>query len=410
MGLVPGMSATPSHRRPDWMNRLVPLLCLAACGGEPIGARTSRVDSAGVELITSAHPLWSDADAFRIEAPLLSLGNEREETQLGEAVQARWSTDGRVWVSDLIGGRIHVYGPDGSWVRSLGGRGGGPGEYQGSPLMEPVASDSMGVSDAVGRRLTILDRSGATARVLEMPSIFPYGFSLLGQRADGSFLLHVTSLTYGPGPDGAHWIPAPLLILRPGAVAPDTLLVYDHHMLVTEGGRPLPNFLGMWPSLASDGDRFFLGRGDQAQVVVHDAASGVPLRILRWARTPAGVDEALKDSIRSEIPSADPSASPAAVRQFDALWESAWWPERRPVFVRLLVDPHGALWVGAHQIHRRGGRTWTVFDSAGVWLGDVTAPDGFEIEQVGDDAVLGIWKDDLDVPWVQVRRLDRQRH
>ncbi|MEZ4425009.1 MAG: hypothetical protein R3E98_16560 [Gemmatimonadota bacterium] len=391
------------------MHRPVVLLCLvAACGGESTDARPSRVDSAGVELISNARPLWSGSDAWRIGPALLTLGNEREETQLGDAVQARWATDGSVWISDLINARIHLYGPDGAWERSLGGRGGGPGEYQGSPLLAPVGSDSMGVSDGGSRRLTILDRSGLPARTLDLPNVSPYGFSLLGRRSDGRLLLQASSLMYGPGPDGAHWIPAPLLILRSDGAPPDTVLTYDHHHLVTAAGRPVVTFLGTWASLATDGDLVFVGRGDRARVDVHDAASGVLVRSLRWARIPGLVDQALKDSIRTEMLHPYPPAPPSVARQFDAIWANTWWPERRPLFERLVVDPGGALWVGVHQVQRRGGRTWTVFDPTGLWLGDVTAPEGFEIEQIGDDAVLGIWKDDLDVSWVQVRRLDRQ--
>ena len=51
---------------------------------------------------------------------------------------------------------------------------------------------------------------------------------------------------------------------------------------------------------------------------------------------------------------------------------------------------------------------WRVFDSAGVWLGDVTVPSGFYPYQIGDDWILGSETDELDVEYVVVYPLVKQ--
>ena len=50
----------------------------------------------------------------------------------------------------------------------------------------------------------------------------------------------------------------------------------------------------------------------------------------------------------------------------------------------------------------RASRAGTVFDAGGVLLGTLTAPDGLDILDVGDDYALGLWRDDLAVEYVRL--------
>jgi hypothetical protein len=53
-------------------------------------------------------------------------------------------------------------------------------------------------------------------------------------------------------------------------------------------------------------------------------------------------------------------------------------------------------------IHNVG---WIVIDSDGRWLGTVDLPGGFELFRVYEDALLGVWKDSLDVEHVRLHAL-----
>ena len=48
---------------------------------------------------------------------------------------------------------------------------------------------------------------------------------------------------------------------------------------------------------------------------------------------------------------------------------------------------------------------WSVFDSRGVWLGDVPTPGQLRITEIHSHAVVGVWRDDLDVQTVRVYEL-----
>jgi hypothetical protein len=45
---------------------------------------------------------------------------------------------------------------------------------------------------------------------------------------------------------------------------------------------------------------------------------------------------------------------------------------------------------------------WDVFDTTGAWLGTVPVPSGFGPWDIGDDWILGVEQDELDVEYVVV--------
>jgi hypothetical protein len=68
----------------------------------------------------------------------------------------------------------------------------------------------------------------------------------------------------------------------------------------------------------------------------------------------------------------------------------------------LLVDDVGNLWVFEHYRPGEYANRWSVFSPEGVWLGVVSLPDHLRPTQIGDDFVLGHWRDETG--FVHVRR------
>ena len=50
---------------------------------------------------------------------------------------------------------------------------------------------------------------------------------------------------------------------------------------------------------------------------------------------------------------------------------------------------------------------WSVFDTGGRWLGDLTPPQGLRITEVGEDYLMGNWADTLGVQQVHVYGLEK---
>ena len=112
-----------------------------------------------------------------------------------------------------------------------------------------------------------------------------------------------------------------------------------------------------------------------------------------------------------------PPNEPEVRLLFPALDEYPEVPTHKPLFDRLLLDGNGATWARVFPAESFGlfdsrlpgplvfTETWTVFDSAGVWLGDLTLPDRFELHHMDGDRLLGVSRDALDTETVQVLRI-----
>jgi hypothetical protein len=92
-----------------------------------------------------------------------------------------------------------------------------------------------------------------------------------------------------------------------------------------------------------------------------------------------------------------------------------------PLFAELRIDPARNIWarrhdhvdaVGFYDYSRfaRGipapelaedPRNWMVFRPDGRWLGNVDMPPRFTVHEIGEAWVLGVWKDEYDVPFVR---------
>jgi hypothetical protein len=64
-------------------------------------------------------------------------------------------------------------------------------------------------------------------------------------------------------------------------------------------------------------------------------------------------------------------------------------------------DRSGNVWVPAFEIARGTPTRWSVFDPDGRYWGDLTTPARFRVLEIGDDYVLGVWRDDLDVEYLR---------
>jgi hypothetical protein len=72
------------------------------------------------------------------------------------------------------------------------------------------------------------------------------------------------------------------------------------------------------------------------------------------------------------------------------------------------VDSEGNVWVRQYATGLSQSRTWTVFDGAGVWLGEIDLPDGLRVTQIGSSFVLGVATDELGVEYVNLHALSKQ--
>ena len=73
------------------------------------------------------------------------------------------------------------------------------------------------------------------------------------------------------------------------------------------------------------------------------------------------------------------------------------------------MDAKGNLWVQEYETRDESEPQWSVFDTEGVLQGTLSVPTGVTLTDIGDDYVLGHWRDDLDVEHVRMYALVKPR-
>lgn len=95
-------------------------------------------------------------------------------------------------------------------------------------------------------------------------------------------------------------------------------------------------------------------------------------------------------------------------------------PEERGVVARALegagagsgsvelarVTPGGRIWT-TRWVRSDAPLRWTVYDLQGTPVGRLSTPARFEVHDQGEDWILGVWRDSLDVEYVRLYGLDR---
>ncbi|MEJ2203528.1 MAG: 6-bladed beta-propeller [Gemmatimonadota bacterium] len=93
---------------------------------------------------------------------------------------------GRIAVSDAGASEVSVYGPDGTFIRRWGGRGGGPGEFRALSRIYSGGDGSILALDAWTGRVSVFDTSGSfshqiPAGELSQDTVFPLDVWLYGR-------------------------------------------------------------------------------------------------------------------------------------------------------------------------------------------------------------------------------------
>ncbi len=79
-------------------------------------------------------------------------------------------------------------------------------------------------------------------------------------------------------------------------------------------------------------------------------------------------------------------------------------PETLPAYRSFIASDDGSLWV-ENYTRPNEQPSWAVFRDDGRYLGVVETPMGAEVTHIGDDFVLVIWEDELEVQQVQMYEL-----
>ena len=372
-------------------------LSAAACGRNETPGVTVT-DSAGVRITLSADTPRTFAVVDTV--PDLSLGgvDVTGPTLFGNISGVHVDRRGNLWVADGQSAELRLFHPDGSFWKSLGGRGEGPGEFIRIRLLGSFRGDSVAVWDDAQGRLTVLDPEGNLARVLttdggEAPP--PNAFRMF---RDGTVLARVRKVL----PAGA---------LDPGTVIPDTAIFarVDYSRMRSElhGGAPAPRWL--WTGRSQIPLPFTVNPGFDLSGNEVPVTSGTAFRIrvleggrlvenYGLDRDPAAVTQADKQEYTDMVM----GGSIDSPRRDDYLTvlRHPHVPTLLPAYRSIVVAENGEVWA-----ERYAYGSYDVYGPERVFVGRVNVP--VILTQVLGSTLVGVWRDDLDVEHVRIYRFRR---
>ena len=385
-------------------------------------------DSAGIEIVESGAPAW-DGDGWRIAGtPSVVIGRVSgdERYLFGEVAGAVVLRDGRIAVLDGQAALIRVYSPEGEYIEDWGGRGEGPGEFAGRPRhIFPYRGDSILVEQFAYDGSSIFDDRGRFGRAVapEMWLVFHNDRGSLG--FDPSTAPARTCCTlWGPLPDGAFlgsysdMIPLTgsgtirgsvmAAIVPDSGGAPESVGVFkggQYHF--PEGSVAELQFQFRF-SMAVGPDGYFVTEGDSYSIDDYDV-SGRLRRIIRLARGPRPVTDDVK------------AAHEARLREQTLPEDEEWlqwqlsvsYPSHLPTSEWLRADSEGNVWARQEKYGAAAGvadpemSEFFIFGADGRHLGVVELPANLEVYQIGADFLLAKMRDDLDVDYVHLYRIEK---
>ena len=380
-------------------------LFAAACTTGDSASQASIVrDSAGVRI--AENPSGVPVEEWRLQTPaVLEIG--RSEGQgpgpdlFGTIRQAILLSRGDIAVADGLAAEIRVFDGGGGHLLTLGGRGEGPGEFTNLWTIAELAGDSVAAVDAAGERVSIFTTAGTFARSFAIPRI--------------------------PGasaPNAVGWLEEGRLLIETRTRSPsrDTRDQSTHLLYAADRHGEILNTLGEFPGdrlggnglglafggravFAAGGTLAWIGHSSRFELMGYDAA-GYLRRVVRLDRAPRPVTETDISRAKAEVEEGLRGMTGPAVERMLA----TEFASTHPVHGELLSGAAGNLWAERYRdqfAEDPGPQVWDIFDADGRLTGQLEAPAGFRITDVGGRAVVGVHADSLGVETVRVYRLQR---
>lgn len=406
------------------MSRVPPVLLVAILGACAADATTRNAvvrDSAGIAIV-EIHASLPDEGALQLGAePLVDIGvvDGAPEYQFYRVVGAGRLSDGRIAVLNAGTQQVRFYDADGRYLSASGGQGGGPGELRYPAHLQIATGDSIIVWEGPLGPRSVFDAAGAYVdrltldRAMIMAGLathFSEGFTPLDgesvlltayerQREDFTLrddlfrpVLGYLRVSFdGTRIDTLGWyggIPQKYVDVG-GSRRPVTMML-GYHAQVAAGGRPL---------------RIYTGDTERFDIRVFDDDARL-LRIIRRTAPPPPIDPQHVELVRRErLEWAEQRSGREEMERMLAVSPVA---PHYPAFSGLRTDVHGRLWVEEYAPPGSDTTRLTAFDDDGREAGTIALPPSFRPLEIGDDYILGVFTDDLDVEHIRMYPLTRR--
>lgn len=386
-------------------------------------------DSAGIHIVDNVTLLWTARTARHLNsAPELTLGSAAgvAEEEFGKLQAAVRLSDGSIVVADTKNSELRVFNAAGKFVRKIGQKGEGPGDFRGIWTMFRLPGDTILVWDMRLHRLTWFTADGKARRtlVVDHPAEVTdahgqrMGFSLFvfGPLQDGGVLAYHGPAKVNP-PTGLYSDSMSVSHVSPDGKLSSVATLFMGESYVYEPTVPGPVTFGVRPftvnaSVATGPRSLWYTNGARYEIREY-AVDGKLLRIIRLRHAATPVTNAdiaafrvrdLEETRQEQIHGKTPRQQIIDFEEAALSWIS--YPKTMPAFSALMLESNGNAWVREYGDSTKV-QHWDVFDRSGRLLGAVDFPAGIDVFEIGSDYVLGRFRDQDDVESVRLYRFAR---
>jgi hypothetical protein len=356
---------------------------------------------------------------------------------LGTVRSVAFDGRGNLHVFDGAGGtygpwrdpRVLVFDANGAFVREFGRSGQGPGEFESLDFLGTTTGDSLVTYDESLYRVQVFDVDGRFAR----------SFDVRPQRFDPDPTGAAPSPEDLSGPDRAVGVVGRYLIVRfmelgdqsrsgvvrwiderPVAVAledgaaTDLIVVGGEEVMMRGGRRGGRYAFSNYPEFGTAAGRVAVIDTEAYLIRILSPVDGAVERIVRRNLEPQEVTDAVCEEHLAGIMDMVGNAPPEEIDRVEQMWRDFPRAPVLPMLRSIHVDATGHLWVAPYYVAGAEPAPFEIHSPDGTWLGSVSVPPGLQrafiqyqapYMEIGEDYILGVWTDELDVQYVRMYEL-----
>ncbi|HMS03422.1 MAG TPA: hypothetical protein PKE51_10630 [Gemmatimonadaceae bacterium] len=403
--------AVTRHHHARHTARIALLVALIGCEGrardtDPIVVR----DSSGVAIV--ANDLTRlDATCTVDPTPAVSIGVDagQDEDVLHRVFGATRLTDGTIVVVNGGTQELRFFGADGRFLRAAGREGRGPGEFADAFYIHWLPGDTLYVGDYRPFQFLVFGPDGTWVRTVRPTPLYPNSPATMHVLRDGRLMLGEQDAFERVQPAAFRERTMTVVLHASDGTLTDTVAQLPNGRWgQTEVGQRYPWIYPLFESFAVSAardDRIVLGHASETELRVHRATDGLPLdRIIRWTVGDRTVRPEDISAERARLGAQYPDLAPEqrAVLVDPLLSEQRPVADRFPAFGRLRLARDGRLWVRAYpRPQDPPEHRWLAFGADGRFACTLVTPRYDDVLEFGADYLLTHERDSLGVERVR---------
>ncbi len=335
-------------------------------------------------------------------------------------------SDGRFVLGEVFG-TVRIFDRDGTFVRQIGRRGRGPGEFDQLVRVLITPGETIVTHDQTGARIIHFDTAGTVVREYALDSqIAGRLVSLTGRLPDGELVGWVGQPITGSGGESELPTSSHTFLFAPSGTLVDSLGDLPGWTMLVSGSATEFSSIGALVSRSAIsavvGDQLVIADNQSPEIALYvksPPADSVMNAAYATRRGPFHLHGVITGPpVAPALSSTDVDTllsrqigwmeeGAAKARLADRLRATAR-PEQIPYYAAILGDAAGNIWVRQFTSPAEGARNYVVSSSRGEHLGVAEFPAAFAVTEIGRDYVLGIERDENDVPYAVRRGLRRR--